>query len=499
VLVRKELIRPHEVIEDTFRFRHMLIRDAAYERIPKELRSELHERFAGWLDGRGEEFEEIVGYHLEQAYRCVVELGPAGDRARALAERAADCLAASGRQAYARGDTPAATNLLERASALLPADDRRRLNLLPSLGRALMDAGELERADSVLSEAIERGRAAGERAVPADAAVALSYLRLHTAPQPTYDNASQDLDDAIRVFEELGDEAGLARALGLAGILRFWRGEAAAAIEELERAARYARQVGHHTQEAESLRYVLVANLMGPTPVNEALGRVEEIRSRREANRRIEVALLRTRGQLEAMQGRFDVARDLIAQAKALAEELGLEFNITGGAAQAGIIELLAGDASGAERELRPACEALERIGSWSDLVTAASMLADALFIQGRDEEALRLTELAERLASPQDVDAEIRWRRVRAKVLARRVDIEEAERLAREATALGARTDYVDLHAQAVADLAEVLRLAGRLEEAAAATAEAVRLDEEKGNIAGAALLARTSASAPR
>ena len=75
-LVRKELIRPHEAIEDTFRFRHMLIRDAAYERIPKELRSELHERFAGWLDGRGEEFDEIIGYHLEQAYRCLAELGP---------------------------------------------------------------------------------------------------------------------------------------------------------------------------------------------------------------------------------------------------------------------------------------------------------------------------------------------------------------------------------------------------------------------------------------
>ena len=88
--MRKELIRPHEAIEDTFRFRHMLIRDAAYERIPKELRSELHERFAGWLDGRGEEFDEIVGYHLEQAYRYLAGLGPPGDRARALAERAAE-------------------------------------------------------------------------------------------------------------------------------------------------------------------------------------------------------------------------------------------------------------------------------------------------------------------------------------------------------------------------------------------------------------------------
>jgi class 3 adenylate cyclase len=143
---RKELIRPHEAIEDTFRFRHTLIRDAAYERIPKELRSDLHERFAGWLDGRGEVFDEIVGYHLEQAYRWLAELGPPGERAQALAERAAERLAASGSRAYARGDTPAAANLLERAAALLPSDDRRRLNLLPSLGRALTEVGQMARA-----------------------------------------------------------------------------------------------------------------------------------------------------------------------------------------------------------------------------------------------------------------------------------------------------------------------------------------------------------------
>nr|MBA2461821.1 AAA family ATPase [Actinomycetota bacterium] len=167
-LVRKELIRPHEAIEDTFGFRHMLIRDAAYERIPKELRSDLHERFAGWLDGRGEEFEEIVGYHLEQAYRFVTELGPVTDRARALAKRAAERLAAAGQRALARGDMPAAASLLERAGALLPPDDRRRLALLPTLGRALRDAGQLERANAVLTEAVEcsgseRARTCGRR------------------------------------------------------------------------------------------------------------------------------------------------------------------------------------------------------------------------------------------------------------------------------------------------------------------------------------------------
>jgi hypothetical protein len=178
-LVRKDLIGPHEAIEDTFRFRHMLIRDAAYERIPKELRSELHERFAGWLEGRGEEFDEVIGYHLEQAYHCLEGLGRPGERARALAERAAVRLAASGRRAYARADSRATVNLLERAADLLETDDPRRLRLLPPLGRALRTQGLLDRADAVLSEAVDRGQTVGERAVAADAGVALSDVRSH--------------------------------------------------------------------------------------------------------------------------------------------------------------------------------------------------------------------------------------------------------------------------------------------------------------------------------
>jgi predicted ATPase/class 3 adenylate cyclase len=501
-LVRKGLIRPHEAIEDTFSFGHVLIRDAAYERMPKELRSDLHERFARWLDGRDEEFEEIVGYHLEQAYRSLSELGPAGERAQALAEDAAERLAASGRRAHARGDMHAAANLLERASALLRPDDRRRLHLLPSLGRALRAAGQLERADWVLSEAVERGRAAGERGVVADAAVALSHLRVHTAPQTSVgqEEVARELEKAVPVFEELGDDAALGRALSLGGMLRFWRGEAAAAVDDLERAAQYARQADDRAQEAESLRYVLMAAMLGPTPVDEALERVESMRPRAEGNQTLGVTLLRVGAQLEAMQGRFDTARDLIARAKALAEELGLEVVLASHVAPgAGYVELLAGDAAAAERELRPACEALERIGELSFLASVAPALAEAFYEQERDDEALHLTERwsAERLTVPEDADAHVHWRRVRAKLLARRGDVNEAERLAREATAIAARTDFLDLRAQAVSDLAEVLSLAGRPDEAAAARREAIRLHEEKGNVAAAALLARTSVSA--
>jgi hypothetical protein len=136
------------------------------------------------------------------------------------------------------------------------------------------------------------------------------------------------LEEAIPFYEESGDEAGLARALGVAGNLRFWRGEASAAIEDLTRAARHARNAGERTQEVESLQYVLVAMLMGPTPVGEALAGVEELSSAAERSRSLSVHVLRAGAHLEAMRGRFATARDLIAQAKELATELGLELTL---------------------------------------------------------------------------------------------------------------------------------------------------------------------------
>ena len=486
-LVRKELIRPHEAVEDTFRFRHMLIRDAAYERIPKALRSELHELFAGWLDGRGEEFDEVIGYHLEQAYRSLEGLGRPGERGRALAARAAERLAASGRRAYARADARAAANLLERAASLLPAADPGRLSLLPPLGLALRERGELDRADSVLSEAVERGRAAGELAVAADAAVALADLRVHRTARTGVgrEDVLREIEAAIQVFDEVGHEAGLARALALRGKYLMWGGEAAAALLDLERAARIARDAGDLAEEAECIQYICAAMRVGPTPVEEALVRLEQLGSRAAVNARIEVAILTARAILVAAQGHFDVARALGSRARGLAEEHGLDtFHARFAVGQ---VELLAGDAAAAEPELRSVCEHYEQVGELGFLSSVAPSLVDAVLAQGRDEEALLLTERwrADRLTVPEDTDAQSQWRRVRAKVLARKGELDEAVRLGREAVAIAAGTaDILDLRAEALADLGEVLRLADRPEESRAALEEAARLYDQKGNV---------------
>ena len=505
-LGRKELIRPLETTEDAFRFRHVLIRDAAYERISKGRRADLHERLADWLDSGRDDLDEIVGYHLEQAYRCLADLGRPGDRARTLAGKAAEHLATSGLRANGRGDFQAATNLLQRATALLPPDDRQRLGLMRALGRALREAGRLEEADAVLAQAVEQADALGERGIAADAGVALADLRFHRPIQTGVrrEDVLRQLDSAIQIFEETRDEGGLGRALCLAGQLRFWRGESAAASGEFERAAHYSREAGDWAAEAVSLQGILGTILRGPMPVDEALLRIEDLRPRAEWNRSLEVSLLATRAQLEAMRGHFDAARALVLEATASAQERGFVVLLdTRIRPAAGYVELLAGNADGAERELRQACEGMERVGELGYLSSQVPVLIDALLEQGRDDEAFTLTDRwhVDRLTAPEDADAQSAWRRVRAKVLARRGEFDDAERLGREAVEIASATDYLDARATAVRDLAQVLRLTGRPTESVAMATEAIRLYETKGNVVAAgklrAFLAESSVDA--
>ena len=125
-LVRKELIRPSRSDfgdEETFEFRHLLIRDAAYDGVTKESRADLHARFADWLEARAgdrlAEYAEIVGWHLERAFRYLAELGPVDGRAQELARRGADRLAGAGWTASSRGDTYAGVKLRTRALTLM--------------------------------------------------------------------------------------------------------------------------------------------------------------------------------------------------------------------------------------------------------------------------------------------------------------------------------------------------------------------------------------------
>jgi class 3 adenylate cyclase/tetratricopeptide (TPR) repeat protein len=499
-LVRKELIRPDRASfagEEAFRFRHLLIRDAAYDSLPKEDRAGLHERFADWLERKlGEreaEYEEIIGYHLEQASRYRAELGPVDERGRQLARRAAERLTSAGRRAMSREDMHAAAKLLSRSAELLPADSKERLELLPDLGEALRECGDFSHADAVLDEAIERAMARGDRRLEVRGRLERAYVAaLADAEGDAMSDALAMGEEASVAFSELGDDAGLARALDVVGQVQFWKGRFAASQDALERALEFARRVGDGRVEARILAYTGAVVFHGPTPAEDALRYFEtQLKSAHARDSRIDQGyVLENVARCKALLGRFDEARDHVREMAGIFEELGRATvdSLIGLTESSMLIERQAGNASLAERTLREGYQRLEAMGEKGFLSTIAGDLAHVLYGQGRDDEAERFARASADAAQRDDVVSQVLWRTALAKVLARRGDLVEAERLARAAVAIAGDTDFIWLEANALMDLAEAMRLAERIEEAAAATREALRLFEQKGDVVSAA-----------
>jgi class 3 adenylate cyclase/tetratricopeptide (TPR) repeat protein len=489
-LLRKELVRPDRsrfAGEDAFRFSHILVRDAAYESMPKRSRAELHERFAAWLEDKAgdrvSEFEEILGYHLELAYRYRAELGPVDDSGRALARMAAERLAAAGRRALAHWDIAATDNLLSRAIALLASDDPQRFELLHDLGMALGQV-DLTRAYAVLTEAMEGSRAAGDEQLEARAGVRRLFVALLRDTEISQARALEEAEDYVRRFEVSNDDEGLAEALSLVGMIRFWQGKAAVSEHVFERGLRHARVAGDWRLEGEILRRLALVIDIGPLPAEEGIKRVDAILAESRGDRRVEVGASRALADLEAMRGNFEVGRRNIERGRALARELGDQVALAAVHRDAALLEKLAGDHVAHEREARIGYEILEHVGDVGHLSSAAPDLGDAVYRQGRYQEALEIAEFSRSITIAGDVDAEVRGLDLLARAKARLGSVEEAEPLAAEAVRLAAATDYLELHAYALMGQAEVHMLAGKKVDALAAVRDAIELFERKGNV---------------
>jgi class 3 adenylate cyclase/tetratricopeptide (TPR) repeat protein len=491
-LVRKELVRPERSTfpgEEAFRFRHILIRDAAYESIPKETRAALHEQFAGWLvdvaGARSLEYEEIVAYHLESAYRLRAELGPVGKGGRALADKAAERLAGSAKRAVARDDMPAAATLYGRAVDL--AEGSLRIELLVAHARTLVELGELDLAETKLGEAVDGAEAAGNRRLALRALVEQQFLRLKTDPTETTEEARRVAEAALPVFEELGDEAGLATAWDLLGQVHLMACRYELRAEALARALEHARRAGDEREDG-ILIGLGTAPYWGPTPVPECAERCEkllaEIGGRRPT---VEAALLGTLAGLEAMRGSFDDARGLYARQQSMHEDLGRPYSFAAATIMAGRIEMLAGEPAAAEAELRRGYAILEGMGELGVLSTLAAYLADAVYAQGRYDEAEHLTRVSEEAATSDDIASHVWWRVTRARVLAQRGMNEEAEQIGSEALALAEVTDDLFMRGRALTDLAEVRRLGKAADGSVPLLQEALRLFEAKGDTVSA------------
>jgi len=368
------------------------------------------------------------------------------------------------------------------------------------LGEALRESGDLARAAAALAEAAAAAASSGDSALELYVGIARLRLQLQTDPEIKTEEVLRVAQRAVRVFERLADERRLAKAWELLAWVPWFRCQAAAAEAALLRALEHARRAGDNRMEAQSLNLLVGATSLGPMPVQDGIRRCEEILAQPAEQRRIRASALRALAGLKAMEGSFDEARQATAGCRTILQDLGLRVTAASASETYAIVELLAGDPAAAERELRWGYESLGEMGETTVAPVLAALLAQALYAQGRDEEALRFSELSEEAAAPDDLSAHVQWRAARAKVLGRTGKLEEGEALAREAVALAEQTDFLVVHGDALVDLAEVLRLAGRATESVPALGEAIRLYDRKGNVVSsrraAALLSEFAAS---
>jgi hypothetical protein len=471
-LTRKQLIRPDQPLlpgDDGFRFRHLLIRDAAYDALPKTVRADLHERFASWLDDRGRdlvELDEIVGYHFEQAVRYQDELGQSDP---ALSLRAGERLAAAGRRALWRADERAAARLLERALDLT-RPLRLDVNLELDLAQALSPTPQ--HAVAVAEQAAERASTAGDIAGEALArAVTAHYRNQLSAALPAPPDELEALAlTALPLLEQAGDHAGLVHVWTVLGYgVANMRSRPDDWVRAIEEELRHARLAGHQSPISP---YLGVALAVGPRPADEALAtlaRQDQWSHWSDLHRAWFLAML----------DRFDEAWPLAEESYARAREQSRTRWVDWPMAE---IAALADDHEPASQSLENLCEWLEKSGQLPFLATYAPRLGRELCALGRYEAAEEKAQLGREIdRGEQDKWTQSLWRQVQARVHASRGEHAEAERLAREAVGLWEQTDALYLHGDALSDLAEVLEAAARRDEAVTALRAALDCYDRK------------------
>jgi class 3 adenylate cyclase len=482
-LVRKDLIRPTE--DEAFRFKHLLLRDAAYDALPKEQRADLHERFADWVEGNVPGLEEILGYHLEQAYHYRSELGPVDDRGAALARRAARLLGIAGRRALGRADMHASTSLLERAIGLLGSEDSEAVALYPELAVAVSERGDLARAEELLRSA----EAAGDETTRLTARARRTMIEVGRGVNMA--TASATLEEVLAQAERIGDPALLAEVLKNSGIVSSWLGDFGTAEALLRRSLDYARQADDPRQIGESIQWWILILLWGPIHVEAALAECRRLAD--ETTDAGRSRILVAEGVLRGLRGEFDEARKLTARGRAIMEELGQTVNSAAISMPIALMEQLAGEPKTAERMLREGREQLIAAGERGYLSSVSGVLAGALCDQGRFDEADPFADESREMGAEDDYTTQMYWRAAKARILTDRGLREEGAELAAEVVELTRGENGFD--AQVL-----LLQMADLLEPDAARAAleRAVEASEAKGNLVSAAQARERLAALP-
>jgi class 3 adenylate cyclase/DNA-binding winged helix-turn-helix (wHTH) protein/tetratricopeptide (TPR) repeat protein len=484
-LVRKELIRPHRPTlygGDAFRFRHLLIRDAAYDGMPKAIRAELHERFASWLQDNVRELaelDELTGWHLEQAVRYQHQLGR--DINPALTRRAAEHLHAAGRRARERSDTASATNLLERAHALVPEENALRAWIGIDLAEQLIEAGELTRADELLSTA--------ERDPDTTALAALIRFEflLRARPQEFTQTSQSTLPGIIERLSREGDERGLARAHMAAFNVHWLQALATSAGEEALLAAEHARNAGDEGLRSRALGWYVATLTLGPQDAQTIKEKLDAI-EREDPGPYLATRVGLARGQLERLAGHFPGARQLVEHAIESYLALGMPMNAAATHMYLAEIELSDGNAAEALLLLLRGDTILAKAREHSMRSTIQGDLSRVYERLGDRDGARAAIALSDQLGVTDDVIPGSVTHAVRARLALQEGDAEAAERWARSAVEHAFRTDFVVDQANAQLELARILAALGRHADATSEAHTALGLYEAKGDRPGAA-----------
>jgi class 3 adenylate cyclase/tetratricopeptide (TPR) repeat protein len=474
-----------------YKFRHPMIRAVAYGRMPDDRRADLHERYADWLADhtrdRPHQFDELVANHFSEAHRYRKRLAPRDQRTHEVARKAGERYADAGRRAAIRGGTRLVQEWLGAAVQLLPDDHQQRRQALPALAEAQQASGMLEDAARTYEELAKSATKAGDEGLAMHATIGrLRLLALHEEKR-FKDRDRDQIEQAIPVFARLEDEQGLAEAHHLLAYLYWTRGRLSLAADFAKKGLAHAQAAHDAYWEGTVLGLLSLVLYWGPTSLDSVESQVRDWlgEARRRNLRSLEATTLTVLARVAALRRDTDEARELVAAARSVASQLSESLTQAADYITQALIEMAEEKLDAAEQLLRSGYRELEKTGGTRPRASVTAMLARVVHLRGRSEEAAKLTRECEQIAPPDQLDAQLKWRSIRAVTLAES-DPAKAERLANEAVALADSTDQLDSQAEARIDLAEVLRLGGRRREAERELERAIALYGKKGNDIG-------------
>ena len=491
-LVRRELLRPDRsdlLGGDAFRFRHILVRDAAYEGLAKSTRSTLHERFAAWLErvagDRIGEIEAVVGHHLAEAHRYRAELDPGDPRLADLAERAATLLLSAGRRSLDLGDVGAAVTSLERAHALLPSGAPLRVDSENELAGALFESGRTQAALELLRSVVREFEVVGDERRLLRASIMLETLSQRVASGRPFEASLRKLEEFGRRAEELGEV--ISQAEVWYGIAMWYWG--ALLVRPAVEARRQAQEQAMSAGLGRAWRRTLFwgAAYYGPDPVPAAGVAVErELRDAAGDRQRGMAAQVDLAG-LRAMQGDIGAARALLREVSDTARELGMAIISAAMIEFEAYAETAAGYPNEAERILRegmPGLRALDLF--YAD--TQADTLAVLVARSGRTDEAQACLGHPTTGFTVESADSHEEYHaHALALIASHRGDHRQAVLLATQAAALWEASDVIAMKAEIQLDAATIHLRAGDPVAAQAAAERSLALYQQKGHLPGA------------